>query len=355
MHPRRASRKPASATLGVMRARSVGVLSLLLLVVGPACGTPAATAPAHDGGPLDDAWSGVDAAPGLDADPGLDGAAPDAAPGLDAGLDPFPSFASLLPGTGDATLFVGNSYTFVNDLPTAFRELASAAGQAPLRVESVTAGGYTLAMHDTDLHTDGTALATFLRTGTAADRAWDVVVLQEQSQIPGFPSGQPELLASLDAAADLAAAADPAPIVIYGTWGRERGDDLNPDLYPDFATMEGRLEAGFRAMAARIAADGHVVRIAPVGPAFARIHDGLVAEGADPLAADSPFVALYASDGSHPSPQGTYLAACVVFGTLTGTDPYLLAEAPSLGLDADTARRLRLVARATLADPAWTP
>jgi hypothetical protein len=306
-----------------------GLIALLLLA---GCATPS-TAP--DASTSDGSSS--------------DTSAPDAGTSNDAALPPFPTITPLLVA-GNATLFVGNSYTFVNDLPSVYRAAASALPFAPLRVESVAFGGYTLAQHAMDAATDGTALATFLRTGTPDQTAWDVVILQDQSQIPGFPDGNPELTASLDGASALGALlrARGAAAVLYLTWGRERGDDANPGLYPDFLTMEARLEAGYRAMAARLDAEGVRVRIAPVGPAFAIVHDDVIASGGDPLVEGGPFDLLYAADGSHPGPRGTYLAACVILGTITGIDPASYPD--GAGLMPDEARAMRLVARRALSD-----
>jgi hypothetical protein len=278
----------------------------------------------------------------------------DAASDVDASLPTYPTIASLLE-SGNSALFVGNSYTYVNDLPLVYREASMLLPPTPVRVESVTAGGYLLAQHATDAMTDGTALATFLRTGTAEETAWDVVVLQEQSQIPGFPEGNPERDASLDGASALGqlALARNASVVLYLTWGRELGDETNPGLYPDFQTMEDMLEDGYRAMSVRLASEGVDVRIAPVGPAFERVHADVVAAGGDPTAEGSDFDLLYDSDGSHPAPRGTYLAMCVILGTITGLDPFTFPD--GAGLTPDEARAMRLVARATLADPTWTP
>lgn len=325
------------------RSASFGVVGLVLL---EAC----SSAPSA----LD---AGNDAALGATVDAGaLDGGSLDASAGRDAAsfvdagdVTPFPSFASLLSTSRDATLYVGNSYTYVNDLPSVHRSLHASA--SPLRIESVTAGGYTLAQHAVDAG-GATALGAFL----AEDGAFDVVVLQEQSQIPGFGAGNGEYEASLDAAVTLGEAAQSrgASVVLYLTWGRERGDDLNPGLYPDFDTMEARLESGYEAMRARLLAAGVEARIAPVGPAFARVHAAVVEAGDDPTAEGSAFDALYADDGSHPSPAGTYLGACVILATITAEDPLTFAGS-SLGLDASAEASLRLVAHDVLADPRWTP
>jgi hypothetical protein len=291
-----------------------------------------------------------DAAPSTDA--GLDAGAPDA-DSLDAAL-PTADAGALLTD-GHEVLFVGNSYTYVNDLPALHRVFAEALPPAPVRIESVTAGGYTLAQHATDAATDGTPLAGHLRTGTPEATSWDVVVLQEQSQTPGFPEGSPPRRASEEGAASLArlAAAKGASVLLFATWGRARGDAMNPALYPDFLTMEARLEEGYRALADVATAAGARVRIAPVGAAFARVHADVVAAGLDPLAAGSDFLALYDADGSHPSARGTYLAACVIVGVIAGVDPRTLPDAP--GLDASTCAALRDTAASTVADPMWAP
>lgn len=320
---------------------------LLFVLLGCAAGCARPTSSTHDAG------RGDTATPSLDG--GVDAAVEDAsASDIDASLPPFPTIVPLLE-VGNATLFVGNSYTYVNDLPLVYREAATLLPPSPVRVESVTAGGYLLAQHATDATTDGTALAVFMRTGTPAETAWDVVVLQEQSQIPGFPPGNPEREASLDGASALGALAlaRSASVVLYLTWGRELGDDTNPALFPDFTTMEERLEGGYRAMAARLEGEGVDVRIAPVGPAFARVHAAVLAEGGDPTAEGSDFDLLYDGDGSHPAPRGTYLAMCVILSTITGVDPIGFAD--GAGLTREEAAALRLVARATVSDPTWTP
>lgn len=289
--------------------------------------------------------------------PGWGDAGPiDAPPVPDVPVDaPVRAFPSLLPEHDGRALFVGNSYTFYNDLPGLYRTTALAAGEDLDAEAMVAAGGWTLAQHATDAATDGTDLSMRLRTGTGADTDWDVVVLQDQSQIPGFPATSPDRIASEDGASALGALADArgAAIVLYATWGRERGDETNPTLFPDFVTMEAALESGYRAMEARLVAEGRRVRLAPVGATFARIHADLVEAGEEPTAEGSLFDALYDADGSHPSPLGTYLVACVMVGTITGRDPMLFAT--PAGLPEPQAYAVRVAAATTLTSEAWRP
>jgi len=158
---------------------------------------------------------------------------------------------------------------------------------------------------------------------------------------------------SLAGASDLAALAraGDAGVVLYLTWGRERGDEMNPVLFETFEAMQDRLDAGYRAMATRLRAEGTRVRIAPVGAAFRVIHDGVRDSGADPLMEGSTFDALYEADGSHPSAQGAYLAASVIIATLTGVDPASLPD--GAGLDAAMSAALRDAAREVMFDPVW--
>jgi hypothetical protein len=71
--------------------------------------------------------------------------------------------------------------------------------------------------------------------------------------------------------------------------------------------------------------------LAPVGRAFER---ALV---------EQPHVALWGSDGSHPTLAGSYMAACVLYDAITGVDPERSTFIP-LGLDPTTAVVLRAIA-----------
>ena len=75
----------------------------------------------------------------------------------------------------------------------------------------------------------------------------------------------------------------------------------------------------------------------------------LVEKGQDPLVEGSHFWNLYDPDGSHPTIQGSYLAALVIYATATGKDPRNLTYKPG-NLDENDAMRLRNVAFATLED-----
>lgn len=225
-------------------------------------------------------------------------------------------------------LFVGNSYTQTNDLDRAVAEVFASAGEA-VEASRLASGGWRFVDHLAAAGVAGSEHAVAL----AAPQDW--VVLQEQSQIPGFPDGQADVEASRDAAValDALAAGTGGGTLFLMTWGRRDGDPTNPTLYPDFPTMQAHLADGYLRYVALASADGTPAWVAPAGLAWQRVHDDVLAAGADPATPGSPFARLYLPDGSHPSPRGTYLTACVVYASLTGRSPEGLA-APAVVSDA---------------------
>jgi hypothetical protein len=247
--------------------------------------------------------------------------------------------ADVAPPIPQELLFVGNSYTYYNDLDQLVASFATSLPGAPIVTASrVASGGYRLPQHASDAATDGTPLAAFLGAGPYP--AWTFVVLQDQSQIPGFPESQQERIDSIAAAVELAARAHEhgATTLLFQTWGRRDGDASNPDRFPDFVTMNNLLAEGYAQMEQAIRAAGHPVRRVPVGTAFAAIRDGDLAAGKDPLDSASLFFRLYAADGSHPSLEGSYLAATTFVCTLGDSAAPPFAFSPSALDVADTAR-----------------
>ncbi|MEN9816545.1 MAG: hypothetical protein RLZ32_425 [Gemmatimonadota bacterium] len=172
-------------------------------------------------------------------------------------------------------LWIGNSYTYVNDLPRTLTALALAAGED--RVPAITAvlkGGQFLRGHLA--RPDLPALIA---------QGWDYVVLQEQSLAP---LQQPDSLLAQGTRLGALAKAAGARVLLYVTWPRRD----TPQLADSIAAVYGRLAAALEATPV------------PVGRAW----------GA--LRAESPASVLYLEDGSHPAPIGTYLAACVFYGVL---------------------------------------
>jgi hypothetical protein len=217
------------------------------------------------------------------------------------------------------TLWVGNSYTYVNDLPSMVAQLALAGGERRFDQVQECPGGSTLQQH-WDSGAD-----TALLSGSHFD--W--MVLQDQSQEPSFALSTLETdlypyITQLDAAGRDAGTST----MLYLTWGRQNGDleNVPGDTYD---AMQDRLIRGYETIAARL----HVP-VAPVGIAWRRVVQ------------QQPQVVLWQSDGSHPTEAGTYLAACVFFQMLYGKSA--VGNAFTAGLDAGTAKALQQIAADTV-------
>jgi hypothetical protein len=225
-------------------------------------------------------------------------------------------------------LFLGNSYTFMGNLDEVTLALFIAAGGEPSS-ERLAQPGMRFVEHVAEIERDGSDWQL------AFQSPQDWVFLQEQSQIPGFPDGQSDLVQSQAAAVSLdsSATAIGAQTMFVMTWGRREGDSQNPELYPDFLTMQAELAEGYSAYVELASADGSPAWLAPAGLAWQRVYQDQLDAGADPLTVGGPFHALYIEDGSHPSERGTYLTACVIYASVTGLTPVGL-PAPASVTDA---------------------
>lgn len=248
-----------------------------------------------------------------------------------------------LPATaGPRVLFVGNSYTFANSdyLAKGFAEIVQADLGDDAEVATVAKGGYTLSGHLADASVPGQAIHDLL---VAEGSQWDVVVFQEQSVIPAYhDSVAQEWYNSLAAAKELAAlavAAGATPVFLM-TWGRREGLAQDPETLPDYLTMQGLLEGGYQKF---VDYAGNGAILIPAGLAWKAIYDDAVAKGEDPLAQEHLFWRLYTGDGSHPSLEGSALAALVSAATLVDVAPVESSWAPE-GIAVDDLVSLRLAA-----------
>ena len=203
-----------------------------------------------------------------------------------------------------SVFFIGNSYTYYNDLPGMVAELAAAADPPlTLEVSSETQPGYSL-----DIHWRNQQSRSFL-----GNRTWDVVILQEQSQAPLRKKDR--MLEHSRLFAETVRARG-GRVVLYMTWAPERRP----------AVIEG-LAAAYEEVGTAIGAE-----VAPVGRAWQKVR------------AERPDIVLYRPDGSHPDVAGTYLAACVLLAEIHGLDPRGLPAPEGLSLAAEDLEFLQTVA-----------
>ena len=196
----------------------------------------------------------------------------------------------------DATvLFIGNSYTYYNDMPDILSDIATSLGNNINNV-SQTTGGATFSGHVGNT-------ATF---NAINSQAWDYVVLQGQSQEPSFPYEQvntQSLPYAMQIADSAHATSTCAQVMYYMTWGRENGDP-QWDSINTFDKMNERLRLAYLRFA-----DSTNASVSPVGVAWKYVRD------------NHPNIDLYTADGSHPSYAGSYLAACTFYASIFHSSP----------------------------------
>ena len=194
-------------------------------------------------------------------------------------------------------LFVGNSYTYFNNLPGMVQQLA-ASTSSPRQIEAHTVayGGATLEVH----WTRGEA------PGRIRSEQWDYVVLQEQSS---RPVDDAELFFRYARLFDEAIRARGAKTVFFMTWAYESDPGMQAGLTNAYTSIGRELGA----------------LVAPVGQAWQQARSS------------SPSLGLFADDGSHPDPPGSYMAACVFYAMLLAADP---AGAPTTLRDPESGAQL---------------
>ncbi len=200
----------------------------------------------------------------------------------------FIALSSICFAQTKSILFIGNSYTYSNGgVDVMLKNIALAEGDT-LYTESLAIGGAKFSDFCNNSE-------TFERIRS---RAWDYVVLQEQSQLPAFPPSQveTECYPYAKRLCDSIRANDSCTqILFFMTWGRENGDQDNCANYPPLCTYDG-MQQRLRESYVQMADDNNAI-VGPVGLAWKYVRDHY------------PEINLYQSDGSHPSVEGTYLAA----------------------------------------------
>ncbi|MBP5328232.1 MAG: T9SS type A sorting domain-containing protein [Bacteroidales bacterium] len=221
-------------------------------------------------------------------------------------------------------LFIGNSYTEVNNLPKMTADIAQSRGNN-ITWSSNTPGGCTFYQHCSNNS------MTLIRQGR-----WDVVVLQEQSQYPSFPQSQVEneVFPYAKRLVDSVYANNPcAEPMFYMTWGRKNGDQGNAPVFPVLGTYEGM--DSMLCLRYTYMAESNDASLCPVGRVWHYLRD------------NNPDIELYQSDESHPSTAGTYAAACAFYTMFFGDDPELIQYTPD-GINLIEATAIRQAAKAVV-------
>ena len=182
-------------------------------------------------------------------------------------------------------LFVGNSFTFYWNLPNQVEKMAQQQN-IQWDVSQTTAGGATLRDHwqgNKNLKTKKLLSETL----------YDRIIFQDQSTYPiKFKDTTERYFANLKSLLP-----PQTKVYLYATW-----------MYPNFP-VDGMVSNDSKEIESNLEHIGSQykdVEIIPVGKAF------------DLFSSLYPEISLLTDDDKHPSPNGTYLAACVIYASLSG-------------------------------------
>ena len=222
----------------------------------------------------------------------------------------FISIQSLYSQDTKNVLFLGNSYTYYNNLPNLVQQAAASTGDT-FTYDSNTPGGHWLKQHATN-----TTSQNKIKAGN-----WDYVVLQDQSQVAAQPDNfvATEVYPYAKRLNDSITKYNPcAKTTFYMTWGRENGDASICPNWPAVCTYEGMDD--LLRQRYQIMTDDNNGITSPVGAVWRY------------LRTNHPTLDLYSGDGSHPSLIGSYAGAITFYCTLFRKDPTLVSFNSSLSI-----------------------
>jgi hypothetical protein len=217
-------------------------------------------------------------------------------------------------------LFIGSNYTQVNDLPFLISQLA-ASGHHQVFYDKLVGAGSTL----------GQLSISNKVFDVMTGEKRDYVILQDQSVNPALEEQRKnEFYPAVRYLYEIIDRSG-AKTLLFMTWGHQKGMYVNG--FKDFDSMQTQITKGYMTIAQELK-----LPVAPVGEAFrnALKHDASTA--------------LWGPDGVLPSPEGSYLAACVFYAVLYKTSPVGLDFTG--GLSKEQARAMQTAAVETvLTDP----
>ena len=162
-----------------------------------------------------------------------------------------------------SVLWLGNSYTFRNDVPSLVSQLAAADGVS-LFHDVHAESSWSWELHSKSAET----------LGKIRSRAWDVVVLQEQSTKPAYDSEEVcrDSVPYLEILAGQIRDNNPGTVIqFYLTWARPHGLQSECDSHPQFCSFNSMQDSLTQAYL-DFACMQTPARLAPVGESFRYLH-----------------------------------------------------------------------------------
>lgn len=196
----------------------------------------------------------------------------------------------------ESVMFVGNSFFYYNNsLHNHLRKIISGDSSVEtINTRSVTINGSSLSWHSVDAYLDNKNIGSFRIDSKndnkyieSSDTSIDAVIFMDCSLCPIHPKTKDNFhkYVAKHSATIRARGAEP---MLFMSWPYKNKEDMVFELREEFIK----------------AANANDILLIPAGEAFHNLNKAY------------PDINLYTSDMRHPSQEGTYLAAAVVFGTL---------------------------------------
>jgi hypothetical protein len=195
-----------------------------------------------------------------------------------------------------SVLFIGNSFTFYNDMPFIFKDIAISKGKNVF-VDTVVEGGKDFKFHSKQDITYQTIKA----------RKWDYIILQGHSNEFAQPDVKVDTLTFpyVKQIIDSIRKHNSCTRVnLYMTWGYKNG---NPKwkAIATYDSMQEKIEMQYLRFTDKLNTG-----VNPVGAVWREVRTS------------NPEINLYQEDLFHPNLAGSYLSACTHFTTIFGETPF---------------------------------
>ena len=214
-------------------------------------------------------------------------------------------------------LFVGNSHTYYNNLSSMFVNIVNASGHRS-SVHELSSGYYTLKQFADESDQGGALLDKTLK-----DRSWDFVILQEHTT-NSLSAAAPEEMYPPSRILDQKIKDSGGQTAFLMTWTPKKGiknqkpAQVQSDIASSYMTIAEELDS----------------LVIPAGISFMRCLETY------------PDIELWDKDGQHPSPEGSYLAACTVYAVIFQESPENCSYTGDL--DKELAQKLQNIAAETV-------
>lgn len=192
-------------------------------------------------------------------------------------------------------LFIGNSYTHMNNMPGIFDKIAKAKGRK-VHVEKNTQSGASF-----QVHTERLDLYESIKS-----KQWDFIVLQGYSRELSYSISHIDSVSVpfINQLIDTIKRYHPCVnLVFYNTWGYKNGF-IEREEIDSYEKMQDSIIKGYKYLS-----DSLVIPIVPVGMVWRNVVNS------------NPKLNLYKEDNEHPNKVGSYLAACTFYSAFYQDSP----------------------------------